>query len=329
MSTGTTETENSRHFREAAETILVGIIAHVLSEFPPEYHNLPSVYDTLLTGDPDGGAADPEAFRDLVNAMAINETMGRAPMDAAKLLISAGENEGGGFVTTTANALRWVNTPSLRPFLMKSTFKMSDMKLNRATVYLVCPFEYMSPHKRFLRTVLNLALLSTREGTSDQKTLFLLDEVAQLGVMRPIKEGLNTLRDRGVKLWVFFQNIGQLQEHYSNWIDFISACDKQFFAINDNRTAQFIHDTLGKYIDRWQEGIEGETRHIEKTKDLRTVSDILDELKEGSKKQYILPADGNPMILKTVPFYKRFGKSQYGKKLPRPVDLEIETELPR
>ncbi len=320
------EMDNSRHFREASETILIGIIAHVLSTFPEEYHNLPSVYDTLLTGDPDGGAADPTAFKDLVNDMATNEAMGRAPMDAAKLLKEAGQNEGGGFITTTAIAINWVNTPALRPFLMKSSFKMSDMKLKRATVYLVVPLEYVSKHKRFLRTVINLALLSTREGTKDQKTLFLLDEVAHLGMMKPIKEGLNTLRAQGVKLWVFFQDMGQLKDIYSNWNSFISACDKQFFAVNDNQTATFIHETLGKYVDRWQEGIEGQTRHIEKDKDLRSVSDILEELKEGSKTQYVLPSDGNPMILKCVPFFKRFSKKQYGEVLPRPAQLELEDD---
>ncbi len=297
---GMGETANSKHFRENTQKIMLGIMAHVLSEFGSEYHNLPSIYDTILTGHPDGGAADPKAFDDLVTAMAVNEAFGRAPMDAAKVLSSAGENERGGFVTTLSNALNWVNDEVIRPAITKSSFSMKRLRQGsrKATVYVVVPFEHMSANARYMRVIVGAALLACREDGGEKKTLILLDEFPQLGTFEPIKEGLVTLRSQGVKIWMMLQDIGQLKERYKNWQDFMSSCDKQFFAVNDSETAEAIVKSLGDYVDREQT--------VERTKPLRSLSEVQEDLRKGSGMQYILPADGNPLKLALVPAYKNF-----------------------
>ena len=306
------ENANSKHFRENAQKIMTGVIAHVLSEYSEEHHNLPTIYDIILTGSPEGTISMPEAFNVLVDKMAMNDAMGRAPMDAAKVLKEAGENERGGFITTLATGLSWVNTPVLRPVLMKSSFKLRDIKKNRETVYLVVPFEHMKNHSRFLRTVVSLGLMACREQAyHDYKTLYLLDEFPQLGTFRPIKEGLVTLRSRDVKIWMHLQNLGQLKERYGNWQDFMSSCDKQFFAVNDHGSAEEISKMLGDYVERWVEGKEGETKSVDKNRPLRSPSEVMEELKKDSGLQYVLPSDGSPLRLKLVSFKKNFRK--YGK----------------
>ncbi|MBV1889302.1 MAG: type IV secretory system conjugative DNA transfer family protein, partial [Proteobacteria bacterium] len=278
-------------------------------EYPETDHNLPTIYDIILTGSPEGTISMPEAFNVLVDRMAMNNAMGRAPMDAAKVLKEAGENERGGFITTLATGLSWVNTPVLRPILMKSSFKLRDIKLKRETVYLVVPFEHMKNHSRFLRTVVSLGLMACREHAEhDYKTLYLLDEFPQLGTFRPIKEGLVTLRSRDVKIWMHLQNLGQLKERYGNWQNFMSSCDKQFFAVNDHGSAEEISKMLGDYVERWVEGKKGETKSVDKNRPLRSPSEVMDELKKGSGLQYVLPSDGLPLRLKLVSFKKNFNK---------------------
>tara|TARA_R110002072_G_scaffold7604_3_gene41184 strand:- start:133 stop:741 length:609 start_codon:yes stop_codon:yes gene_type:complete len=194
---------------------------------------------------------------------------------------------------------------------MTSSFKLKDIKASRETVYLVIPFEHMKNHSRFLRTVVSLGLMACREHAAhDFKTLYMLDEFPQLGTFRPIKEGLVTLRSRDVKIWMHLQNLGQLKERYGNWQDFMSSCDKQFFAVNDHGSAQEISDMLGEYVERWLEGKEGSTSYIDKNRPLRSPSEVMEELKKGSGLQYVLPADGLPMRLKLVPFKKNF--KRYG-----------------
>ena len=60
------ENANSKHFRENAQKIMTGVIAHVLSEYSEEHHNLPTIYDIILTGSPEGTISMPEAFNVLV-----------------------------------------------------------------------------------------------------------------------------------------------------------------------------------------------------------------------------------------------------------------------
>ena len=303
------ENANSKHFRENAQKIMTGVIAHVLSEYSIEHHNLPTIYDIILTGSPEGTISMPEAFNVMVDRMAMNNAMGRAPMDAAKVLKEAGENERGGFITTLATGLSWVNTPVLRPILMKSSLKLRDIKQKKETVYLVVPFEHMKNHSRFLRTVVSLGLMACREHADhDFKTLYLLDEFPQLGTFRPIKEGLVTLRSRDVKIWMHLQNLGQLKERYGNWQDFMSSCDKQFFAVNDHGSAEEISKMLGDYVERWVEGKKGETKSVDKNRPLRSPSEVMEELKKNSGLQYVLPADGLPLRLKLVSFKKNFKK---------------------
>lgn len=303
------ESANSKHFRENAITVAVGVMAHILSTMDPEHHNLPSVFNTFLTGHPDGGAADPKAFDDLVIQMAVNEAFSRAPMKAAKVLDAAGENERGGFLTSVATGLEWVIDDVFRPILMKSTFKMSDIKQKRHTVYMIVPFRKMQDEgvKRFMRMVTNFALWGcSAPAKHSYKTLILLDEFPQLGTFNPIKEGLVTLRSIDVKIWMHCQHVGQLKERYGNWQDFMSACDKQFFAVNDEESAKTISGLLGEYMEPSSGG-----RHLDKTRPLRAPSEVLQDLRKGSGIQYLLPADGQPMRLKLVPFKKlhaRYGK---------------------
>ncbi|MBK6897637.1 MAG: type IV secretory system conjugative DNA transfer family protein [Alphaproteobacteria bacterium] len=304
------ETGNSVHFRQNGQKVMRGVIVHVLSKFPLSQHNLPAIYDTFLMGTPDGISANPEAFKSLIADMAVNEALGKAPMDAAKVLLEAGDNERGSFVTTLATGLSWVNNPALRPILQRSTFSMKDLKQKRASVFLVIPFEQMREHSRFVRTVVSMGLIGCREEAAHRhKTLFLLDEFPQLGSFIPIKEGLVTLRSREVKIWMMVQNLGQLREHYENFSDFMASCDKQFFAIEDYEDAEMISKLLGEYTERWQ---EGEGAYRENRKPLRSPTEVREELRKGSGVQYVLPTNGLPLKLKLVPFTKNFSKSAYG-----------------
>lgn len=309
------ESANSKHFRESTETLMLGVIAHVLTTYDAEYHNLPSIYDTLLTGSPFGGATDPDAFEDLTNAMATNEAMGRAPMDAAKILKEAGENERGSFITTCVANLKWVNDPAIRPMLQGDGFDLKTLKRDMKRLYFVIPFDAMKNHSRLMRTIISMALLSCREhSTHGRRCLFLLDEFYSLGKFTPISADLVTLRSREITLWLMVQNFGQLKELYDDPQTFMSACNKQFFAVEDEETAEMISTRLGEYREQWetQDGGRGKARrHEEKGRPLRRKEEVLEEIKQDSGVQYFLPVNGHPMRLSLVPFTYNYDKNQY------------------
>lgn len=93
----------------------------------------------------------------------------------------------------------------------------------------------------------------------------------------------------------------------------MAACDKQYFAIADTKTAEALNEELGDYLERWQEGVEGETRSIDRERPLLTVPEILAYLREGSGNQIVVPTGGNPMRLKLAPFHKLFSRSEFGR----------------
>lgn len=304
----TQETSNSKHFRINAEKVMLGILAHVISELPAKYHNLPSVYRAFLTGHPENGVADKSRFKQLVAAMKINEAFGGAPMDAAKVLEEAGENEGGGFITSCATALSWCAREDIAPFLMSSTFSMRDLKTKKASVYLVIPFDLMANEgvRLFLRLVIGFGFYGCRKEAARCRTLFCLDEIMQLGTFLPLQNGLTTLRGR-LTLWLQVQNLGQLKRQYPNYDDFMSSCSKQFFAVTDTEgTAEAIVKELGRYMSKSPEG----ARH-DSLRELRSAAEVREDLRKGSGMQYFIPTDGAPMRLKLVPFTKRHRR--YGK----------------
>lgn len=296
--------ESSEHFRESARTIFLGIMVHVLTRFPAEHHNLPAIYDTFLMGHPDHGAANPQDFADLVTDMGTNEAVGKAPMDAAKILLEAADRERGGFMTTLSRNLRWTNDPAIRPAIQKSSMKMRNLKQRGESFYLVAPFEYMSEHRRLMRCVLNMALLSCREDTPKdrERVLFCLDEFAQLGFVKSVVEGLDTSRGRDVKLWVFFQKVEQMKGLYGSPSVFTASCDTQFFAVNDQDTKELISDMCGDYVESYYEG----DSYNEHKRPLRTPKDVGEELAKDSGFQYVFAAGvPSPLRLGLVPFKKR------------------------
>lgn len=304
------ESGTSAHFRESAETLFLGIMAHVLTTRPPEYHNLPSIYDTFLMGDADHGAASPQDFDDLITDMAMNAAMGKAPMEAAKIMMTAGDRERGAVITTLNRHLKWVNTPAIRPVLMKSSFKMREIKRDKATVFCMIPMEHLSHHARLTRVIVALGLLSCREDVEhNERALFCLDEFAQLGTFIPVRNGLVTMRSWGLKIWMFFQDIGQLRELYDNSDSFLNSCDKQFFGITSFETSKLVSDMCGDYLERWTEGVENAPRYQERARNLRSPADIQEELRKESGLQYVFPANTSaPLRLKLVPFNRRNGQ---------------------
>ena len=311
--------DNDAFFRENGQKIGRGIVAHVLSTQPKKRHNLPAIYETFLKGDPEAVGYRLEAFQDLLADMSVNAAFGGAAQEAFAVLDprQVSEKQAGAVMSTFAQGLSWVKNEALRPVLEgPSSFSMRNIKHNRETVFTVIPFDKMENHFRFLRMMTVAARLGMGGvAKHDKRTLFLLDEFAQLGRFEPIKRGLVTMRSQGVKIWIVLQSIDQLYEHYGQHIgDFATSCDMQFFGLaKGSGDAEFVHKALGEYREEWHEGDKRAPFFKETKKALASVSDIADELAVGSRTQYFIPRDGAAMKLRLVPFFENFRKGDYGE----------------
>lgn len=84
------------------------------------------------------------------------------------------------------------------------------------TIYIVIPPSKLVSHAKLLRlwiTSLLNALMTRKEGVK-KRTLFLLDECAQLGSLPQLKLAVTLLRGYGLQTWMFFQDFSQIRQLY-------------------------------------------------------------------------------------------------------------------
>ena len=77
--------------------------------------------------------------------------------------------------------------------------------------------------------------------------LFLLDELPRLRQMPPVEEALEIGRQFGIRLWMFTQSLGQLENAYPNARGMVGSCAVRMFmnpSLHDE-TAQKLAEDIG------------------------------------------------------------------------------------
>lgn len=119
------------------------------------------------------------------------------------------------------------------------------------TIYIVIPPAKLMSHSVLLRlwvaTMLN-AIMERGEKPL-KRTLFLLDECAQLGRLETLTKAVTLLRGYGLQVWMFFQDLAQLQSVYGGEATTIMGnCGVlQAFGLTRTYSAKPIADAIGKF----------------------------------------------------------------------------------
>jgi type IV secretion system protein VirD4 len=94
--------------------------------------------------------------------------------------------------------------------------------------------------------------------------LFMVDETAHIGKMEALEAAVTLLRGAGVRLWLFFQSIDQLNkcfgENAATVMDNLGT--QQYFGINSYETAETLSKRIGKetVVVRTEGGNDGSSR---------------------------------------------------------------------
>ena len=127
----------------------------------------------------------------------------------------------------------------------------------------------------------------------------ILDEFAQLGYMEDISEGMVTLRDAKIKIWPFFQHIGQLKQVYpKDWGNFVNSSNVQILGLTmtDKDSKEWLSQVMGTHVVETEDG-----KQIEKP--LLSPDQIGNRLKLDSPYQIDLPVgSGSPLMLEKCSF---------------------------
>jgi type IV secretion system protein VirD4 len=153
-----------------------------------------------------------------------------------------------------ANAVKethWLSYPNYAALVSGSTFMTDALTEGTTDVFLNIDLKTLEAHSGLARVIIGAFLnaIYNRNGATEGRTLFLLDEVARLGYMRILETARDAGRKYGITLTMIYQSIGQMRETYggrdaaSKWFE--SASWISFAAINDPDTAEYISKRCG------------------------------------------------------------------------------------
>lgn len=240
------------HWNEKAKSFIRGMIlftalSDVCNEDRERYPlNLITVKKML--GDIFGSTERTQAFIELCEA---NEYL-EGVAHTVKLIA---DQERSSVLSTVMRHFDFLNSTNAHPSITRKDFRLDDIRMNPKTIYLVLPANKITSYNRLARLWI-ASVKSTLERVNDihresRPVLFMLDEVAQLGRMEPLKNIATLGRSYGMKLWMIFQDLAQMKTTYPNdeWRTFISNTKvHQFFGVSPAEidTCEYVSKASGQ-----------------------------------------------------------------------------------
>jgi len=170
---------------------------------------------------------------------------------AATRHLQKADKERSGVISTAQSHTHFLDSPRMVQVLQSSGggLLLDRLKTDRISLYLILPAERLSTYQRWLRLMIGcglLAMVRTRAQPAD-RVLFLLDEFANLGRLRPVEDAISLVGGYGASFWLFIQDLAQLKETYrGRWETFEANLQVfQAIAVNDLFTAKHLSERLG------------------------------------------------------------------------------------
>jgi len=190
-------------------------------------------------------------------------------------------------------------------------FDPSLLKDEPATIYLMTPSGKLGVAAQWISLVTNHLIETVAAKHGEVRTLFLLDEFAQLPPMPGITKALRLYRGRGIQLWFFAQGRFSLQERYPPEIvkEIEDQADVlQMWGIEDPSLLKDVEAWSGKttvavrgvnrsggQVEGLSTGISEQARPVLQVEDIRAIG-------EGRQ---LLKLPGHPLfVAERIPFYE-------------------------
>lgn len=234
-----------------ARALVAGIIAHVLSEAPPEHHNFATVRSILMR--PNEVPDSTDGLYEQAQMMVENTAVGGLIRSAGLTIMTAIESEKSmekDFLGLARRSTEWLDDDAIADCLNHTTFDLSELKTGTASVYLVLPADgdFLATYGAFLRLFVKASLTAMGANQNGEKCLFILDEFFSLGKLEELSEAAGRMPSYGVHLWPFVQHLGQLTNLYSDnlWQTFFANADAaMFFGNDDTQTTEYVSKRIG------------------------------------------------------------------------------------
>ncbi|WP_205702610.1 type IV secretory system conjugative DNA transfer family protein [Rubrivivax rivuli] len=292
----------NRHFSDSARQLLEGLIAFVVTE-----PNLRPVADLtivrqLLT----------QRLRPTLGAMAAS-TFGPDVIRsrAGTMLALSDGKEFSSIISTAATETDFLDNPTLQKNLGLDGVDAIDFSAwqrgSALSVYLCVPPDLLTVYSRWLRLVVIGALraMTRRLSPPPQSVMFMLDELAALGRMKPVEDALGIGAGYGIQVWAVFQDLAQMKDTYKEkWPTFPgNAGLRCFFGVQDFDTAKYVSDMLGEAtVEATSTNTSGgnnSTTTSAAKRQLRTPDEVMRN--EG---MFVLPPSSAPIYIERLAYFK-------------------------
>ncbi len=229
------------YWNTTANGLISGLIAHIAS-YPPKERHLGQLRAWLYHDDMD------MAIAKILDDNAVKSRMAR---DQFVAYLAAPHQQTRPCIRSMAcSYVSPLGSEQVVDTLRASSFRLQDVFDGKPlTVYIVFPPDKLESHKALLRLYVGtlMTTITRRTTMPRQRTLFLLDECAQLGSLDVLRQAITLLRGSGMQTWTFWQDLSQLRQNYRNdWQTIVNNSGVlQVFGITNHSMAKEWSDLLG------------------------------------------------------------------------------------
>ncbi|APZ55352.1 type IV secretory system conjugative DNA transfer family protein [Salipiger abyssi] len=232
---------DAKFWDEEAKALLMGLLLYVATApEEAEHRHLPRVRDLLLGDDEDMD----ELFERMMASdnAAVRGAGARALQKEPKMRSSV--------LATAQSHTHFLDSPRIRENMAASDFRFGDMKREKLSIYVILPADRLSTFDRWLRLIISIAIIENARNIDvepEQPVLFLLDEMAALGRLKPVETAFGLMAGFGMQLWGIVQDLSQLERIYGKgWETFVGNSGVlQYFGSRDKMTAEYFSALCG------------------------------------------------------------------------------------
>jgi type IV secretion system protein VirD4 len=233
--------EPDGYWNDSAETVIAAFIAHVCaSETNPVCRNLRGVR-TLV--------ASRQNYQFALEMMQQNADFHGVLQQLGAQLAWHVDRELGSTMSNVQRHTNLFDSPLIVDSTSSTDWNPAELRRRRMTVYLIVPPDKLVVWAAWTRVVMGSLLRIITRGTPTEKNpvLFMVDECAHIGQMQALQDAVTLMRGMGIRMWLFFQSIEQLNQcfgdHAATVLDNLGT--QQFFSLNSYATAEAISKRIG------------------------------------------------------------------------------------
>lgn len=194
-------------------------------------------------------SGSPETWEWLLRQM--QHSVFAAVQNCGNSFLALADKTRSGVVQQARTELAFAVFPEIANTIKSSSFSLSDLFTGRTSVFIVLPADRLESHKQWLRLMVAASLMTAakfKRSNVPVPVLWVIDEAARLGTMEEIPKAYSLMRGYGVRVWSFWQDLGQLKACYpDHWSSLVGNSFLQVLSVGDFDTAEYFAKVAGTH----------------------------------------------------------------------------------